>query len=87
MTKNCSDKNCILFSHEIGRSIQYQKNACLLDLTDAGSIKNLVARYEKDIIVSGLKKSGTIRKTAKELGMSHTALINKIKKVKIEFPP
>lgn len=77
--------DCILFSHEIGRSIKDQKNACLLDLAGAGSLKNLVARYEKDIIVDSLKKSSTIRKTAKELGMSHTALLNKIKKYKIEM--
>ncbi|MGD9185706.1 MAG: sigma 54-interacting transcriptional regulator, partial [Desulfobacterales bacterium] len=75
--------DCILFSHEIGRSIKEQKNACRLDLAGAGSLKNLVARYEKDIIVDSLKKSSTIRKTAREMGMSHTALLNKMKKYKI----
>ena len=73
----------ILFSHEIGRSVQDQKNASLLDLAGAGSLKNLVARYEKDIIIDSLKKSSTIRKTAREMGMSHTALLNKMKKYKI----
>ena len=75
--------DCILFSHEIGNGIKDQKNASLLDLAGAGSLKNLVARYEKDIIIDSLKKSSTIRKTAKELGMSHTALLNKMKKYKI----
>lgn len=43
-----------------------------------------MARYEMDIIIDSLKKSSTIRKTAKELGMSHTALLNKMKKYKID---
>ncbi|MGA8019972.1 MAG: hypothetical protein WCA42_13965, partial [Desulfobacterales bacterium] len=51
--------DCILFSHEIGRSIKDQKNTCLLDLAGAGSLKNLVARYEMDIIIDSLKKSST----------------------------
>ncbi|MGB8721031.1 MAG: TyrR/PhhR family helix-turn-helix DNA-binding protein [Desulfobacterales bacterium] len=52
---------------------------------DGGSLKNLVARYEKDIIVDNLKKSNSIRKAAKELKMSHTALLNKMKKYKIDL--
>lgn len=38
-----------------------------------------------DVIIDSLKKSSTIRKTAKKLGMSHTALLNKMKKYKIEM--
>ena len=79
------DVDCILFSHEIGKNRKDQKNECLHELMDAGSLKNLVARYEKDIIVDNLKKSNSIRKAAKELKVSHTALLNKMKKYKIDL--
>jgi transcriptional regulator of aroF, aroG, tyrA and aromatic amino acid transport len=79
------DVDCILFSYEIEKNRNDQKNVCQHDLMDGGSLKNLVARYEKDIIVDNLKKSNSIRKAAKELKMSHTALLNKIKKYKIDL--
>ncbi len=79
------DVDCILFSHEIGKSLKDSKNTCQFNLDGAGSLKNLVERYEKDIVVESLKKSSSIRKTARELGISHTALLHKIKKFAIEM--
>jgi transcriptional regulator of aroF, aroG, tyrA and aromatic amino acid transport len=41
--------------------------------------------FEKERIINSLEKNKTIRKTAKALGVSHTTIINKIKKYKIEW--
>jgi transcriptional regulator of aroF, aroG, tyrA and aromatic amino acid transport len=79
------DVDCILFSYEIGKSRKEPKNEYRHDIKDAGSLKNLVARYEKEIIVDNLKKSNSIRKAAKELKVSHTALLIKMKKYKIDL--
>ncbi len=49
------------------------------------SLKNMVADFEKRIILSTLKSSPSIRQAAKKLNISHVALINKIKKYGIEW--
>jgi transcriptional regulator of aroF, aroG, tyrA and aromatic amino acid transport len=41
--------------------------------------------FEKERIINSLEKNKTIRKTAKALGVSHTTVINKIKKYKIKW--
>lgn len=41
--------------------------------------------FEKERIINSLEKNKTIRKTAKALGVSHTTIINKIKKYKIKW--
>ena len=46
-------------------------------------LKEVVEACEKQAIVTALKKNKSLRKTAKELGVSHTTLINKIMKHKI----
>jgi len=47
---------------------------------DNKSIKTTLAEIEKNIIQQSLKKHSSIRQTAISLGISHVALINKIKK-------
>ena len=46
-------------------------------------LKEVVEICEKQAIVTALRKNNSLRKTAKELGVSHTTLINKIMKLKI----
>lgn len=46
-------------------------------------LKEVVEICEKQAIVTALGKNKSLRKTAKDLGVSHTTIINKIKKYKI----
>ncbi len=47
------------------------------------SLKEIVENCEKDTIIRELVKNKSLRKTAKALGISHTALNNKVKKYNI----
>jgi transcriptional regulator of aroF, aroG, tyrA and aromatic amino acid transport len=51
--------------------------------SDRESLKTAAARAEKEVILSTLKMQGSIRKTAQALGVSHTTISNKIKKLGI----
>ena len=42
-----------------------------------GSLKDLVAKYEKTIILSAIDHEGSIRKAAKVLGVDHSTLVKK----------
>ncbi|MBU5485666.1 sigma 54-interacting transcriptional regulator [Clostridium sp. MSJ-11] len=48
-------------------------------------LKDIVEIAEKEAIIKSLKKNKTFRKAAKELGVSHTTVINKINKYGIEW--
>lgn len=48
-------------------------------------LKNIIEIYEKEAIIRALKKNKTFRKTAIALGVSHTTVINKVKKYGIEW--
>ncbi|MBZ4653084.1 MAG: Fis family transcriptional regulator [Peptococcaceae bacterium] len=47
-------------------------------------LKRAAAQAEKEVILSALKTYGSVRKAAKALGVSHTTISNKIKKLGIE---
>lgn len=47
------------------------------------SLKESVENFEKDMIIKALKNHSSIRETARALGVSHTLLINRIKKYNI----
>jgi TyrR family helix-turn-helix protein len=49
------------------------------------SLKEMVGSYEKGILKSVLEKYPSVRQGAKALNLSHTAVINKIKKYGIAF--
>jgi len=73
------DEDCILFSFEAGESrkdIRRYRNNHMKN----GSLKNMLAIYEKHILQEALKKSLSIRKTADLLNVSHVTLLNKLKK-------
>ena len=59
------------------------KNKINLDVHKALKLKEVVEICEKQAIITALGKNKSLRKTAKELGVSHTTIINKINKYKI----
>lgn len=73
------DDNWILFGHDIERTIRGLKASSFKDL-HIHSLKEMVGAYEKNVLESALKKYPSIRKCAKALNLSHTAIIEKIKK-------
>ncbi|WP_373500941.1 sigma 54-interacting transcriptional regulator [Desulfococcus sp.] len=74
------DVDAILFSHEIERSIRDSMSHPPKPKPCGQSLKQLVGDYEKQIIVDLLKTAGSIRQAARTLQLSHTALLNKLKK-------
>ena len=60
-----------------------EENKMNLDVNKALKLKEVVEICEKQAIVTALKRNKSLRKTAKELGVSHTTIINKINKYKI----
>lgn len=64
-------------SNNINEKRAYLKEDIKLD--------EVVEIVEKEIIIKALNKHKTIRKSAKALGVSHTTLINKIKKYNINW--
>ncbi|MCY6485204.1 sigma 54-interacting transcriptional regulator [Clostridium aestuarii] len=48
-------------------------------------LKEIVEIHEKEAIINGLEKYKSCRKVAKALGVSHTTIINKIKKYNIKW--
>lgn len=59
---------------------EYKSESNSLIISNDIKLKDLVALCEKEAIVRVMEKSKSIRKSAKVLGISHTALVNKIKK-------
>jgi len=59
------------------------ENKIDLDVHKALKLKEVVEICEKQAIITALSKNKSLRKTAKELGVSHTTIINKIKKYEI----
>jgi transcriptional regulator of aroF, aroG, tyrA and aromatic amino acid transport len=78
------DGDCILFSHEIGKAMGSARDRCMPASADRRGLKNMVAEYEKQIIAEILTHSKSIREAAKSLEISHTALLNKLKKIKLK---
>ena len=78
------DEGYILISYEIGKDMQKVKNHFQLDSEGPQPLKAVLADYEKTIIIEVLEKSHSIRQAAKALGVSHTALLNKLKKYNLK---
>jgi len=76
------DIDCVLFSFEIGKGNGTLK-AQMPQAKSGQSLQSLLDLYERQIIQQALVKANSIRKTAKMLGLSHTALLNKVKKHQI----
>ena len=76
------DVNCVLFSFEIGKGGGGLQTA-FPQIQEGQSLQDLIDVYEKQIIHQALGRSDSLRKAAKLLSMSHTALLNKVKKHKM----
>lgn len=63
---------------------EYKSENSNLIINNDLKLKDLVELCEKEAIARVIEKSKSIRKSAKTLGISHTALINKIKKYGIK---
>lgn len=77
------DVGRILFSFEIGETRKGIYNQVFTRASEYNSLRTSLDHYEKQIITETLKTSESIRKAAKALGVSHTTLLNKLKKHKI----
>lgn len=53
------------------------------NLADSSSLTDIIGSYERNIIVGALKNNSSIRETARKLDVTHTLLINRIKKYNI----
>lgn len=66
--------------------IDFEKNTSLLEKEEEEfnfTLKEVVETAEKKAVLSAVKKHNSFRKAAKALGISHTTLINKVKKYNI----
>ncbi|MCG8636106.1 MAG: sigma 54-interacting transcriptional regulator [Desulfobacterales bacterium] len=80
--KDTIDSRAIIFGHEIEERIRELKSP--FQATEGkGTLKEQVGRFEKELIESALKRYPSIRKCAVALKISHTAMINKMKKYQI----
>lgn len=73
------DESSIIFGHDIESTILGLQTAPF-DKRENKSLKTMVGNLEKEIIGSTLKKYPSIRKSAKALNISHTTLLNKMKR-------
>jgi transcriptional regulator of aroF, aroG, tyrA and aromatic amino acid transport len=74
-----SEENLII---DVGIAIKAE-NKTNLNVTKCLKLKEVVEICERQAIEIALGKNKSLRKTAKDLGVSHTTIINKIKKYKI----
>ncbi|MGD8212326.1 MAG: sigma 54-interacting transcriptional regulator [Desulfobacterales bacterium] len=80
------DMKCIVFSHEIGQGLQKPQTINTSDQSVRFSLKERISTYEKQIVMETMQASRSIRQAARRLGVSHTALLNKLKKWKHKEP-
>ena len=71
------DADHILFSHELRRS--WQSTAAMEDARSF-NLKKVLADYERDLIHQVMRRCRSKREAARTLEISHTALMNKLKK-------
>lgn len=75
----------IIFSHEIGSKIRSDACQPVEETSTHRSLKERLAVYEIQIITDTLAVSKSIREAAKRLKLSHTSLLNKLKKYDIKM--
>ena len=79
------DVDCIMFSHEIGEAINSDSCQPVTEKPEGRPLREAVADYETRIISDTLAVSKSIREAARDLKISHTALLNKLKKYHIQM--
>jgi PAS domain S-box-containing protein len=83
-----SDKigpDCILFNFEVGKSLKGQESHDPLGRTPGRPLQEMLQAYEKRILAETLEGSRSVRQAARELGISHTTLLAKIKRHEISL--
>lgn len=74
------DINSIVFNHEVGQTVSPDKCHSVWKRSEGLSLKENLAEYEIRLINDALSVSKSIREAARNLKISHTALLNKLKK-------
>jgi transcriptional regulator of aroF, aroG, tyrA and aromatic amino acid transport len=77
------DAACILFSHELGQWLHGSENRANIPITGEG-LKAQTSALEKNIILKALAQTPSIRQAAGRLGISHSGLIKKMRKLGIK---
>ena len=75
----------ILFSFELDANGSAMSSARGQEQSKEQTLPAMMKQYEKQLIESHIKTGESIRKTARSLGISHTALLNKLKKHDIKM--
>ena len=73
------DEDSTLFSFEVNNSLKGRQPKILRRIA-RNSLSAMLDEYEKQLIQEAMGRSQSIRKTARLLNISHTTLLNKIKK-------
>jgi TyrR family helix-turn-helix protein/PAS domain S-box-containing protein len=76
-------EGCVLFSFETEQKIE-GKRPPFGEQIGAVSLTSMIKGYERSLIKEAIEKSLSLRKTAKILKVSHTTLLNKIKKYRLQ---
>ncbi|MEE4261979.1 MAG: sigma 54-interacting transcriptional regulator [Desulfobacteraceae bacterium] len=79
------DVDCIMFSHEIGETINPDSGQPIPEKPEGRALREAMADYETRLIRDSLAVSKSIREAARDLKISHTALLNKLKKYHIKM--
>jgi transcriptional regulator of aroF, aroG, tyrA and aromatic amino acid transport len=77
--KDLVDVNCILFSFEVAKNIRGTMPRSH-GRVGIQSLKAMLDAYEKQLVREAMGRSLSVRKTAGLLNISHTTLLNKLKK-------
>lgn len=77
------DQGCVLFSHELESGFG-AVDGYAPGRGNGHALKDQVETYEKRLIADALKSFGSVRATARALRISHTALLKKVHKYKIQ---
>lgn len=86
---NLSSSNILTLEHLIidfnGRSKMCATSAPKFNYVEEPNLKEAIEMYEKEVITNALRTHKTYRKAAKVLGISHTTIMNKVKKFDIQI--
>jgi transcriptional regulator of aroF, aroG, tyrA and aromatic amino acid transport len=81
--KSVIEAASILFSFELGKGEPLSANCVPGKAIERCKLKEVMADYEKGVIGRVMKKCRSKRQAARRLDISHTALMNKLKKYKL----
>jgi len=79
------DTASILFSHELGKAGASASQNGPCRPADHCDLRSAMAEYEQRLIGHVMQECRSIRQAARRLGISHTALMNKLKKHKMQM--